>query len=111
MAHSNTFNSPLSKDVPDMANQAADRAHETVERAADKIRPTLNKITDAAHQTIDRVADKAVPAAEWAQEKTNLATDQAQRFADQCGTMVRERPVTMLAAAAAIGYLIGRVMR
>ena len=36
---------------------------------------------------------------------------EAQRFADQCGEMVRERPVTMLAAAAAIGYLIGRVFR
>ena len=46
-----------------------------------------------------------------AQEKATRAQDQAQRFADQCGEMVRERPVTMLAAAAAIGYLIGRVFR
>jgi len=50
-------------------------------------------------------------AADWAEEKTNLASDQAQRFVDQCGSMVRERPVAMLAAAAAVGYLVGRVMR
>ena len=55
-----------------MANQAADRAHDVVERAADKIKPTVNKITDAAHQAIDRVADKAGPAAEWAQDKAEL---------------------------------------
>jgi len=110
MAQTGTYN-PLSKDIPDMANQAADRAHDVVERAADKIKPTVNKITDAAHQAIDRVADKAGPAADWAQDKANYATDQTQRFVDQCGTMVRDRPVTMLAAAAAVGYLIGRVMR
>jgi ElaB/YqjD/DUF883 family membrane-anchored ribosome-binding protein len=110
MAQTGTYN-PSFKDVPDMANDAADRAHEAVERAADKVRPTINRVTESAHQAIDKLADKAMPAADWAQEKATLAQDQAQRFADQCGAMVRERPVTMLAAAAAIGYLIGRVFR
>ncbi|HVJ75162.1 MAG TPA: hypothetical protein VNB03_14155 [Casimicrobiaceae bacterium] len=111
MALSSTYNSPMNKDIPDMANQAADRAHEAVERTADKIRPAMNKLAESAHQAIDKLADKAGPAADWAEQKTSLATDQAQRFVDQCGSMVRERPVAMLAAAAAVGYLVGRVMR
>ena len=60
---------------------------------------------------IDKFADKAGPAADWAEEKTRVAQDQAERWAEQCGAMVRDRPVTMLAAAAAVGYLLGRVMR
>ena len=110
MPQTTTYN-PSLKDVPDLANEAADRAHGAVERAADKIRPTMNRITESAHSAIDKLADKAVPAAEWAEEKTRTAQDQAQRWADQCGAMVRDRPVTMLAAAAAVGYLLGRVMR
>ena len=110
MPQTTTYN-PSMKDVPDLANEAADRAHDAVERAADKIRPTMNRITESAHSAIDKLADKAVPAAEWAEEKTRVAQDQAQRWADQCGAMVRDRPVTMLAAAAAVGYLLGRVMR
>lgn len=110
MPQTTTYN-PSMKDVPDLANEAADRAHDAVERAADKIRPTMNRITETAHSAIDKLADKAVPAAEWAEEKTRVAQDQAQRWADQCGAMVRDRPVTMLAAAAAVGYLLGRVMR
>ena len=110
MPQSTTYN-PMSQNVPDMADKAADKAHDAVERVADKIRPTINRVTESAHQTIDRLADKAVPAAEWAEDKAGRAQDQAQRFAVQCGTMVRDRPVTMLAAAAAVGYLLGRVMR
>ena len=110
MAISSTYN-PISKDIPDMANQAADRAHEAVERTTEKIRPAMNKLAESAHQAIDKLADKAGPAADWAEQKTSQASDQAMRFVDQCGTMVRERPVAMLAAAAAVGYLVGRVMR
>ena len=109
MATPGTYNP--SKDLTDMTNQAADRAHEAVERTADRIRPAMNRITESAHQAIDKFADKAAPAADWAEEKSREAQDQAHRFADQCGTMVREHPVSMLAAAAAVGYLIGRVMR
>jgi ElaB/YqjD/DUF883 family membrane-anchored ribosome-binding protein len=110
MAVSSTYN-PMSKDLPEMANQAADRAHEAVERTAERIRPAMNRLAESAHQAIDKLADKAGPAADWAEEKTSKASDQAMRLVDQCGTMVRERPVAMLAAAAAVGYLIGRVMR
>ena len=110
MPQSSTYN-PSMKDLPDMANEAADRAHDVVERAADKIRPAMNRATESAHQAIDKLADKAGPAADWAEEKARYAQDQAQRWADQCGAMVRDRPVTMLAAAAAVGYLLGRVMR
>jgi ElaB/YqjD/DUF883 family membrane-anchored ribosome-binding protein len=110
MPQSTTYN-PMSQNVPDMADKAADKAHEAVERAADKLRPTINRVTETAHQTIDRLADKAVPAAEWAEEKAYRAQDQALRFADQCGAMVRDRPITALLSAAAVGYLLGRVMR
>jgi ElaB/YqjD/DUF883 family membrane-anchored ribosome-binding protein len=110
MPQSTTFN-PMSQNVPDMADKAADKAHETVERVADKLRPTINRVTESAHQTIDRLADKAMPAAEWAEERAYQAQDSAQRFADQCASMVRDRPVTSLLSALAAGYLLGRMMR
>ncbi|CAG1001702.1 hypothetical protein BURK1_02911 [Burkholderiales bacterium] len=111
IATTTTTHSPLAQSVPDMASQAADKAHEAIDRTADKIKPVVTKLADAAHHTIDRVAEKAIPAAEWAQTTAQRTSNSTARLVDQCGSAVRERPLVSVAAAMAIGYFIGRLMR
>lgn len=112
MAFASRFNSPLSaNNLPDMANEAAEKAHDVVDRAAQTVKPVVNRLADAAHEKIDQVADKAAPAAEWMQTKAQRTSDSTLRLVDQCGSMVRERPIMTLAAAVAIGYFVGRIWR
>lgn len=112
MGIASRFTSPLSAhNLPDMANEAADKAHDAVDRAAQTVKPAVNRIADAAHEKIDQVADKVAPAAEWAETKARRTSDSTLRLVEECGSMVRERPIMTLAAAVAIGYFVGRILR
>lgn len=89
----------------------AGRAHQAVDQAAGKAAPVIERAQMAAHRTIDNVADKATPAAEWAAESTRKLVNRSTEIAGACGGFVRERPVTSMTAALAVGYLIGRTLR
>ena len=106
LAGMNTFtagSNPLS--------DAADRAHQVVDKAAEKAAPTLERAQAAAHRTIDKVADKASPVVEWAAESRRSVVTRSTALADVWGNHVRERPLASIAGALAVGYLLGRMMR
>jgi ElaB/YqjD/DUF883 family membrane-anchored ribosome-binding protein len=96
-------NNPLS--------DAADHAHQVVDKAAEKAVPTLERAQAAAHRTIDKVADKAAPVAEWAAENSRSVVNRSTELAGAWGNHVRERPLASIAGALAVGYLLGRLMR
>lgn len=104
-----TVSSTLSPTNP-VADMAG-RAHQAVDQAAGKAAPAIERAQTAAHRTIDSVASKATPAADWAAENSRRLVSRSTEIVDTCGNYVRERPVTSIAGALAIGYLIGRVMR
>ena len=92
-------------------SDAADRAHQVVDKAAEKAAPTLERAQAAAHRTIDKVADKAAPVAEWAAESRRSVVNRSAELADTWGNHVRERPLAAIAGALAVGYLLGRLIR
>jgi ElaB/YqjD/DUF883 family membrane-anchored ribosome-binding protein len=96
-------NNPLS--------DAASRAHQVVDQAAEKAAPTLERAKAAAHRTIDNVADKAAPMADWAAESSRSVVDKSADLAGAWSNRVRERPLAAVAGALAVGYLLGRMMR
>lgn len=93
--------------VADMAG----RAHQVIDQAAEKAAPALERAQAAAHRTIDKVADKTLPAAAWAAENRRTLVNRSTELAGAWGDHVRERPLTAIAGALAVGYLLGRVMR
>jgi ElaB/YqjD/DUF883 family membrane-anchored ribosome-binding protein len=109
-------NSPTGNSTPMGDNSkrvagTADRAHEAVDRAADKAAPMLERASTVAHKTIDKVASAAMPAAEWASESTRQLATRSSEFADEASNFVRARPLATVAGALAIGYLLGKISR
>ena len=89
----------------------ADRAHETIDKAADQAAPALLRASSAAHETIDKVAKAAVPAVDWAAQSSDKLADKSNEWAGTCSEYVRARPLTSAIGALAIGYLAGRMLR
>ena len=107
MTTANTMATSTTNPVPDMA----DRAHQAVDRAAEKAQPVLERASTAAHRTIDKVADVAVPAAQWATESGKQIAAKSGELTEVCSGYVRARPLVSVAGAVAIGYFIGRITR
>lgn len=89
----------------------ASQVHDAVDRTASKVAPAIDKVADVAHRTINRVAEAAAPAADWAVQSGQQVTEKYKSALDSCESMVRERPVAMMAGALFIGYLFGRFSR
>lgn len=93
----------------------AERAHQTVDRVADKVAdkasPALERARSGAHVTIDKVADKAVTGAEWATESGRALASRTGEVTNVCADYVRARPLVAVAGALALGYLVGRIAR
>jgi ElaB protein len=90
----------------DVTSSAA-RAHEMIDSTVEKVQPAMNRMVGKAHETIDRIA----PAAASMQAAMHQATDQSVRLAEAAANTIRAKPWTALASAAAVGYILGRLMR
>lgn len=90
---------------------AANLAHEAVNTVAEKATPVIDRAASAAHRTINRAADAAMPAAEWASNSGQAIATQSTHAVDVCSSYVRERPLTAVLGALAIGFFVGKVLR
>jgi hypothetical protein len=77
---------------------AAQQAHQNVDRVADKAVSGVGRASDSVHRAVNTTADKAASAAEWAM--TEAACD-----------TIRARPLTAVFSALAAGYVLGRIAR
>jgi ElaB/YqjD/DUF883 family membrane-anchored ribosome-binding protein len=89
----------------------ADRAHQAVDKAAERAAPAIERASSAAHRTIDKVADATAPAATWATESGRQIAAKSSELTDAGSSLVRAQPLLSLVGALAIGYLVGRVTR
>ncbi|HKO68934.1 MAG TPA: hypothetical protein VJU53_14125 [Burkholderiaceae bacterium] len=91
------------------ANQAADRAHSTVDRVA-----------QGAHETVDRLAAKAAPLLDRAKSTATDAQDtlyakyddfmaMEEEWAESARDQIRARPLAIVGIALLAGLLIGRL--
>ena len=90
---------------------AANLAHDAVNAAQDKVTPGIERVASAAHRTINRAADAAVPAAEWASDSAQAIATRSTEAVEVCSSYVRERPMTAVLGALAIGFFLGKVLR
>lgn len=93
----------------------AERAHQTIDRVADKVAdkasPALERARAGAHTTVDKVADGAACGAEWAASNGKVLADRGTQLTESCAEYVRGRPLVAVAGALALGYLVGRLAR
>ena len=93
----------------DKASSVANRAHEAVDKAADKAAPIVERASAVAHQTIDKVLEYATPAEAWAAESRKQLAAKSTEIAEQCSSFVRARPLATVAGAFVVGYLLAKM--
>jgi ElaB/YqjD/DUF883 family membrane-anchored ribosome-binding protein len=92
-------------------DSAADQAHRVVDRAEGKGGACTERAASAAHRTIDNVAKATAPAAQWMSENGKQLATRSTELADTCSNQVRARPFVSVAAALAVGYIVGKLIQ
>lgn len=95
-------------------NQAASRysatAHETVDKLAGNAHPAVDRLAAGAHGAVDRLAEMADSTAARLSKQADQLNAARLRASANCGAYVRENPLTSLGIAAAVGFVLSRLI-
>lgn len=83
--------------------------HSTIDKLADPARSTVDRMSSAAHQTVDKLAGNASHVAGRFSDQTRRVTEAPSHALEYSRSWVQERPLEAVAAALAIGFLVGRL--
>jgi hypothetical protein len=92
-------------------DSAAQSAHHTVDRVADKATAQVDRLTGTAHRAVDSAADAANTAADWVSTLPEQAREVQSKFSESACASIRARPLSTVAGALVVGYLLGRIAR
>jgi ElaB/YqjD/DUF883 family membrane-anchored ribosome-binding protein len=107
-SHANPANAnPVSAKVED----AAQTAHQTTDKIADKATAQVDRLSGTAHRAVNSAADAASSAAEWASAIPEQAKQAQAQLTEAACASIRARPIATVAGALVIGYLLGRLGR
>jgi hypothetical protein len=106
-------NSPLGGNINASAKLegAAQTAHQTVDKVADRATAQLDRMSGTAHRAVDSAADAASTAADWMSSIPEQAREAQSKFTDSACASIRARPLSTVAGALVVGYLLGRLAR
>jgi hypothetical protein len=110
-------NSPLGGNTNPLSNPAAklegaaQAAHQTVDKVADKATTQLDRLSGTAHRAVDGAADAANTAADWMSTIPDQAKEVQTKFTQSACASIRARPLSTVAGALVVGYLLGRLAR
>ncbi len=90
---------------------ASDRAQDYLDRASQTASSGMDKVTDTARRSVDSAAESAKAGLDWAADKASTLRDRNSALIDAMTDQVTARPMVAIGIAAAIGYLLGRLMR
>ena len=90
---------------------AAQTAHQNVDKVAEKASAQVDRLSGAAHRAVSGAADAVTSANEWASNTAEQAKQAQARIAEAACTSIRARPISTVAGALIVGYLLGRLMR
>lgn len=90
---------------------AVQTAHKVVDAVADRTTASVDRLSSTAHRAVDKTAVAATQAAGWASTLPDQAAQVQTRLTEAACTSIRARPITAVASALAVGYLLGRIAR
>src|SRR2546423_14079652 len=108
---STTSAGSTSTDTNPKIENAVQTAHKVVDAVADKTTAQLDRLSGTAHRAVDKTAVAAAQAAEWASKFPDQAMQVQTRLNEAACTTIRARPITSVAGALAVGYMLGRIAR
>ena len=90
---------------------ATQSAHQTVDKVADRASAQVDRLSGAAHQAVNSAADAVTSATDWASGIPEQAKQVQTRITEAACASIRARPISTVAGALAVGYLLGRLAR
>lgn len=90
---------------------AGERAQDYLDRAAQTASSGVDRVTDTARRSVDSAAESAKAGLDWASDKASVLRDRNAALMNAVTDSVSARPMIAIGIAAAIGYLLGRIMR
>jgi len=88
---------------------AAKAAHATTDKVADAATAEVGRLSGSAHRAVNSAADAASAATNWASDVAGQAAEIQTHVVDSASAAIRKQPITIVASALAIGYLLGRL--
>jgi ElaB/YqjD/DUF883 family membrane-anchored ribosome-binding protein len=88
-----------------------DRAQDYLDRASQTASSGMDKVADTARRSVDTAAESAKAGLDWASDKASVLRDRNAAFMNALTDSVTARPMAAIGIAAAIGYVLGRIMR
>jgi len=104
----NPLSNPATNSKIEGATQAA---HQTVDHIADKATTQVDRLSGTAHRAVNVGADAAASAANWASDIPGQAKEAQARLTEAACASIRARPISTVAGALVVGYLLGRLAR
>ena len=108
-----TINTTIAKNGAAMdhgVDKASAVAHDTINKISSNARPAVERLTAGAHQAVEKMMSVASATADTVSQKSGQLMDAQERLVEDCRVYVRQKPVTAVAIAVGIGYLLTRVM-
>jgi len=97
-------NTSTSSDLKDKAGEIKDKATDQFERMADRATDQFGRVADQVESVASRVADQG-------REVGDQVTQVADRFKGAVDKSVKEQPMTTLALAAVVGFVLGALWK
>ena len=89
---------------------ASERAQDYLDRASQTASSGMDKVADTARRSVDTAAESAKAGLDWASDKASALRDRNAALMDAVTDSVTARPIVAIGIAAAIGYVLGRIM-
>ena len=93
------------------AERVRHAAHERIDTVAEAVHPVVDRLTDAAHKTVEKLSNAATHAAESVSVKTDDLQHLQDQFTEDCREFVRTHPLKSLGYAAAVGFILTKLLR
>jgi ElaB/YqjD/DUF883 family membrane-anchored ribosome-binding protein len=89
---------------------ASERAQDYLDRASQTASSGMDKVADTARRSVDTAAESAKAGLDWASDKASALRERNAALMDAVTDSVTARPLVAIGIAAAIGYVLGRIM-
>jgi ElaB/YqjD/DUF883 family membrane-anchored ribosome-binding protein len=89
---------------------ASERAQDYLDRASQTASSGMDKVADTARRSVDTAAESAKAGLDWASDKASALRERTAALMDAVTDSVTARPLVAIGIAAAIGYVLGRIM-
>jgi ElaB/YqjD/DUF883 family membrane-anchored ribosome-binding protein len=90
---------------------AGDRAQDYMDRASQTASSSMDRVADTARRGVDAATDSAKAGLDWAAVQADALRHKNAALFNAVTDSVTARPLMAIGVAAAVGYLLGRLMR